>query len=319
MQHVHRMRRTLTSHVHSAQRAFTLVELLVVIGIIAVLIAILMPALSTARRSALITQCLAVQRQIGTAAQMHVSAHRGYYPVAGNFSGINDADPQSLQDANKQKYTYVFVTDINGAPWSKQTVVPWHASLAVYMGKPQAVLGQNNVDFLEDQIGIRDYLKYFLCPAHTSRSVDAESAVIYSTERILWSVSQSYVVNEAVFGINDARGRLRGQAAKVRDPSRTLMLMDGKGAQTMSTPYFYVTITNATYLGNTVQGKRINSFPLSEGLAPTTTPPIVRTKENFDKLRHKGRMNILFMDGHAETRRVEPGDLNDVYLLPPVK
>lgn len=59
-----------------SQRAFTLVELLVVIGIIALLISVLMPALTKARASAKTTACLSQLRQVGIAATNYVSTER---------------------------------------------------------------------------------------------------------------------------------------------------------------------------------------------------------------------------------------------------
>src|SRR6476619_1603552 len=62
--------------------AFSLVELLVVIGIIAVLIGILMPALTRARASAISLQCKSNLRQVGVLLQSYASNYRGWvYPV----------------------------------------------------------------------------------------------------------------------------------------------------------------------------------------------------------------------------------------------
>lgn len=61
------------------RRAFTLIELLVVISIIALLIGILLPALSAARESALAVQCKANQRQIGQTIHVYATENNDYH------------------------------------------------------------------------------------------------------------------------------------------------------------------------------------------------------------------------------------------------
>ncbi|HZZ44567.1 MAG TPA: prepilin-type N-terminal cleavage/methylation domain-containing protein [Tepidisphaeraceae bacterium] len=63
-------------------RAFTLVELLVVIGIIALLISILLPTLSTARQAANTAVCASNIRQLATASLLYAIENHGYFPPA---------------------------------------------------------------------------------------------------------------------------------------------------------------------------------------------------------------------------------------------
>lgn len=74
-------------------RAFTLVELLVVISIVALLIAILLASLARARRASQQVACMSNMRQIQAAMQMYRQDNRDFIPYAYN---VNPADPSDL-------------------------------------------------------------------------------------------------------------------------------------------------------------------------------------------------------------------------------
>ncbi len=74
------------------QAGFTLVELLVVMGVIAILVAILLPAMGKAREQARELVCQSNQRQIGTAFLAFAADHQGRLP--GNWYDANQPDKQ---------------------------------------------------------------------------------------------------------------------------------------------------------------------------------------------------------------------------------
>ena len=210
--------------------AFTLVELLVVIGIIALLIGILLPALSSARKTAQRTACAAKLQQIMVAAQNHRATHQDYYPLAGALPG---GFPEDLNDADCRKYDY-FDNQLSGA--KGRVLCPVTESLATQMVS-SAVLhsigGQlgtpTNGTYVNIMLDPSNMARYFLCPSQAAAPIDINPVYmcLYDANCPKSNISgvgayglsfiepQSYVFNEYVLGWNDTYGRLRGKATRV--------------------------------------------------------------------------------------------------------
>lgn len=82
--------------VHPSQRGFTLIELLVVISIIALLVAMLMPALGQARNAARTVNCASNLHNWGIALNTYAHDHFGWFPPMHKAGGVATPDQQTV-------------------------------------------------------------------------------------------------------------------------------------------------------------------------------------------------------------------------------
>lgn len=81
------------SMTHARRSAFTLVEVLVTMGVIAILIAILLPSLSSVNESARRVVCQSNLRQVGTGVLMYADDHRGFLVPSVFLNGVDGVAP----------------------------------------------------------------------------------------------------------------------------------------------------------------------------------------------------------------------------------
>jgi prepilin-type N-terminal cleavage/methylation domain-containing protein len=156
-------------------RAFTLIELLVVIAIIAILVAMLLPALSRAKESGKRIACLSNLRQLGLAVQIYAGDDQGTYPPR----SATERWPNKFYDNYGRNVRILLCPDD-----STNQLVIGPTPINAADGAPRSYLINGWNDFFHDALGDADFYSIYMSAAKFPGGLK-ENAIIHPSDTIL--------------------------------------------------------------------------------------------------------------------------------------
>jgi prepilin-type processing-associated H-X9-DG protein len=296
-----------------ARLGFTITELLVVIGMIALLVALLMPALGRAREAANSVKCEAQQRQIVQAMILHANEHKGYMPLVGwpRVWPNPGFDPISLDDPRAERYDYY------GTAPDNYHLMSILGALAPQLSQRINALSKTA---LEAEIQGGMVRRIFVCPsdrdgdrigATVIDGGDAYNSYAFNEAALGWGTSVAWDGGSGMTSNPYPHSRLRGKTTKFPHPAQLFLFTDAApradggwqvycdGDADLSLRDFFVTTVG----------------PPNNPHASTNPPAgYCATWDLIDPIRHRRRMNVAFADGHVENVSLDEGTLAKISM-----
>ena len=274
---------------------WSMVELIVVIGIVGLLIALLMPTLAGARRAAAAVACQSNLRQIFQAALNRAQECHGYVQLGGSINGVPDTQPATLGDPDERRYRWFEDAGV-------RRPAPIQAALAPYLGSSTVRL--DSAEHLIEDLRHGVVGRIFTCPGQPD---PPEGITIGKTGQ--WTgprVPIGYGFNEGLLGYEADPRRLRGNLNKARPADRMMFAADALPRTELARDYVMWFPTPS------------GACSLAQAYSNGTGTYAAGVRTQFDPFRHpRFRMNIVFCDGHVEAVPISPVDLDRVLLLGP--
>lgn len=260
---------------------FTLVELLVVIGIIALLISILLPSLNKARESARAIKCASNLRTLGQTALLYAVDERNAFPLP--RIDITQGGTPFSKDSDLYKYYYD----------------SWHVHLAPYLHKKQGAL-KSEQDIRMDRSGI------FACPSANfdRNALSGGSTLNYGMNN--WLGCQPYDKNGALYSGSNYGGVQAPDwnRAKVKFPHSIILYGDINETATvdrLNTTEQWSCNNQLRLVGGKYVLTSDNTDVDSQGVAAGLSEATYRNYHSAVGLRHRGGKvaQVVFVDGHV--------------------